>query len=369
MKITILILIVFHALIHILGFLKAFNIAPVSQLTQTITRTNGVLWLMATLLLLITAFLIITNNDYWWAVSALSIVFSQYVIITSWHDARFGTIINVILLAVTVAGFGTWSFRNWYNTDVNKGLQTIGSIADTILTEQDVATLPNVVKKYLYFTGAVGKPKVRNFRVEFTGQIRKNEESEWMPFTSEQYNFLSTSTRLFFMKATMKNLPVAGYHRFINGEAFMDIRLFSLIKVQYETGKEMGIAETVTFFNDMCCMAPSTLIDNRITWLETDSNKVKARFENNGIAITAWLYFNDKGELINFVSDDRYALAEDNTMKQFRWSTPLKEYKQFNGVTLPSYADAVYSYPSRDLTYGNFRLTNVVYNCKESAKQ
>lgn len=365
MKTVLLLLLVFHALIHLLGFLKAFNIAPIPQLTLKITKTNGVLWLLTAALFIITALLILVNNNYWWVLSALAIVISQYVITTSWHDARFGTIINVILLAVSVVGYGTWSYRNRYNIDVHKELQVTNSIADTVITEQDLESLPDPVKKYLRFTGVIGKPKVRNFKVEFSGQIRKNEESEWMPFTSEQYNFLNTSTRLFFMKATMKNLPVAGYHCFKNGEAFMDIRLFSLFKVQYETGKEMGIAETVTFFNDMCCMAPATLIDKRITWLETDSTTVKAQFSNNGITISAWLYFNGNGELINFVSDDRYALTDDNTMKQLRWSTPLKDYKQFNGVTLTSNADAVYSYPTHDLTYGNFRLTNVEYNCKE----
>jgi hypothetical protein len=80
-----------------------------------------------------------------------------------------------------------------------------------------------------------------------------------MPFTSEQYNFMDASTRLFFMKAVMKGLPLSGFHSFTNGDAFMDIRLLSLFKVQYQSGKEMGIAETVTFFNDMCCMAPASL--------------------------------------------------------------------------------------------------------------
>lgn len=49
------------------------------------------------------------------------------------------------------------------------------------------------------------------------------------------------------MKASMNGLPVAGFHSFKGGDAFMDIRLFSIFKVQYQSGAEMGIAETVTF--------------------------------------------------------------------------------------------------------------------------
>lgn len=114
----------------------------------------------------------------------------------------------------------------------------------------------------------------------------------------------------------------------------------------------------------MCCMAPAALIDKRIKWLETDLNKVKAEFTNNGITISAWLKFNKKSELINFVSDDRYAATENNVMKRFRWLTPLKEYKTLNNHKLAGYAEAIYTYPQGDVCYGNFRLTNIAYNCK-----
>jgi hypothetical protein len=186
-----------------------------------------------------------------------------------------------------------------------------------------------------------------------------------MPFASEQYNFMDNPTRLFFMKATMNRLPVAGYHRFKNGRASMDIRLLSLFKVQYQSGAEMDVSETVTFFNDMCCMAPATLIDKRIQWLETDGNKTKASFTNNGVAISAWLHFNDAGELINFISEDRYAAGDNNTMTRLPWSTPLKEYKNIAGYRLPGYAEAVYRYPKGELVYGIFKTTNIEYNCKK----
>ncbi len=44
-------LLVVHGLIHLLGFVKAFELAQVSQLQATITRPVGVLWLVAALLL------------------------------------------------------------------------------------------------------------------------------------------------------------------------------------------------------------------------------------------------------------------------------------------------------------------------------
>jgi hypothetical protein len=52
-------------------------------------------------------------------------------------------------------------------------------------------------------------------------------------------------------------------------------------------------------------------------------------------------------------------------MKRFRWLTPMKEYKTFDGHKLAGYVEAIYAYPHGDMCYGNFRLTNIVYNYKD----
>ena len=364
MRAILLFFIIFHGLIHLLGFVKAFGFSDVEQLTQPISKPFGVIWLISFVLFAVVAVMFISRGSYWWLFGFLAVLISQLLIFCFWKDAKFGTVANVTILFAVVIGYGTWNFKRSYQNQVTSGLIQTASIPESILSEADIQNLPLAVQNYLRYTGAVGKPKVKNFKVEFTGKIRKDEQSEWMPFTSEQYNFVDASTRLFFMKATMKHLPVVGFHCFKNGSAFMDIRLLSLLKVQYQSGKQMDISETVTFFNDMCCMAPATLIDRRIQWLEVDSNKVKASFTNNNITISAWLYFNDKSELVNFISEDRYAVAEGNAMRRLPWSTPLKDYKKLNGTKIAGYADAVYTYPEGDLTYGTFNFTNIEYNCK-----
>ena len=362
MRIAFLVFVIVHGLIHLFGYVKAFGLSDVKQLTQTISKPFGVIWLLAFVFFVIAAVMFAFKNSWWWMFGFIAFVTSQVLIIFFWHDAKFGTIANVIILIVSIIGYGTWSYYGKYKNDVKTGLQQKEYFQNSELSETDIQQLPEPVKKYLRYTGSIGKPKVNNFKIEFTGKIRKDEQSEWMPFTCEQYNFMETPTRLFFMKAAMKGLPIGGYHCFKNGVAFMDIRLFSLFKVQYQYGAEMNLSETVTFFNDMCVVAPPTLIDKRIKWLEVGSNKVKASFTNNNITVSAWLYFNDKGELINFISDDRYA---GDTGKQFPWATPLKDYHEINGYKLMGNAETIYSYPDRDLVYGTFKLIRIKYNCKD----
>lgn len=231
-----------------------------------------------------------------------------------------------------------------------------------LLTESDIRHLPVLIQAYLRKCGVMGEPKVRNFKIELAGQLRKKSDGVWMPFHSEQYNFMATTTRLFYMNAVMKHLPVAGYHYFRNGVAYMDIRLISLFKVQYAAGDEMNKAETVTFFNDMCCLAPATLIDARITWTVVSDACVKAAFTNRGITISAHLHFNERHELINFVSDDHCAINDAGSFQPSRWSTPFGQYDDRLGFHLPRQAETMYEYDDGPFTYGIFEVVNVMYN-------
>lgn len=363
MKIAFFILLMLHGLIHLMGFAKAFQYADMKQLNIDISKPVGMVWLTATLLFVTAAILFLLEKDNWIVFSIAAILISQVIIILSWSDAKFGTIANIIILIASVIGYGQWSYYSNYQKEVKTSLQQNEYFPNSELTEMDIQQLPEPVQNYIRYTGSVGKPKVQNFKIEFKGKIRKDEQSEWMQFTSEQYNFMEIPTRLFFMHAVMKGLPVAGYHWYNNGEAFMDIRLLSLIKVQYQDGALMDKAETVTFFNDMCCMAPATLIDKRITWLETEGNRVRASFTHRGITITADLYFNEAGELINFISNDRYNAEAGKILP---WATPLKDYKMVNGYKLAGYAEAIYTYPDRDLCYGTFEVSSIKYNCQDS---
>lgn len=357
-----------HGLIHFMGFSKAFGYGNITQLTKEISKPTGIFWLITGFFFIISVALYLLKKDNWTYFALIAVLFSQILIINNWQDAKFGTIANVFVLFVSIIGIFEIRFKNVYKNEVKIILEESQKIPITVLTEGDIVFLPEPVRKYIRYAGGIGKPKVINFRIAFSGKIRDYKKPVWMKLTSEQFNFIKTPTRLFFLDATMKGLPVAGFHCFKNGVAFMDIRLLSMFKVEYQSGAVMDISETVTFFNDMCVMAPATLIDKRIKWLEVVGNKVNASFSNNGITISAWLYFNEKGELVNFTSEDRSAVTDNDKTIKLKWSTPLRDYKDINGYRLASYAETIYSYPDGDFTYATFTLKNIGFNLTKREK-
>lgn len=361
MKIIFIMIMITHGLIHFMGFSKAFEYGNITQLTREISRPMGLLWSATGLLFIVTTILLLLKTEEWWIFGLIAVIISQLLILTAWHDAVFGTIANVIIAVAAILSWGTTSFENSFQNDVKENLRRTNSISTEILTDSDLKAIPEPVQRYLRYAGVVNKPKVKNVRIVFEGEMR-DKGKDYFPFTSEQYNFFDEPTRLFFMKGKMFGLTVPGYHKYSNAIATMDIRIFGLFPVVRLAGDIMNKTETVTLFNDMCLLAPATLIDKRIGWQDIDSATTRATFTNKGISINAVLYFNSQGQLIDFKSDDRTAISD---MKQYPFSTPVSEYKNTNGINMLSRAEVVWHYPDGKFTYGKFTLKTIQNNVTE----
>jgi len=353
-------LLVIHGLIHVMGFLKAFGYANLQQLGE-IPRVAGSFWLLAGLLFVAGAGFLFLNYSLWMYLVLAAIVLSQVLIFFSWQEARWGTLANIILLPVVILTFTSHRFENNFRSDVRAQLQQQADTSSSLITEADLQHLPPPVQRYLRYCQVVGQPKIANMRVVFEGEMR-GKDQDWFPFTAEQYSFFDTPVRLFFMKGRMKGIMVPGYHRYINTDASMNIRFFGLKDLVSVKGAEISKGETVTLLNDWCLMAPGSLIDPRISWEQLGQNRVRAIFANDSITVSAVLYFNRKGQLLDFISEDRY---EVNRKQWFTFSTPVSEYRTYGERKAVSYGEAVWHYPEGVFTYGRFRIKRIEYNVEK----
>ena len=252
------------------------------------------------------------------------------------------------------------SFKNIYKTEVEQRLQTV---ADTsIVSEEDIIHLPDPVKKYLYYVGVVGNPKISNFKAVFRGKMKNKMDGKWMNINSRQYNFYKEHARIFYIRSKKFGIPVTGLHLYVGDKATMRIKIVSLFTVVDARGDEMNQSETVTMFNDMCLLAPATLIDKNIRWETVESHLVKATFTNQDNTITALLYFNEQGELVNFISNDRFYSTDGETYHNYIWSTPVKDYKEIKGRKIPTYGEAIWDMPEGEFTYAIFNIKKIKYN-------
>lgn len=91
-----------HGFIHLLGFRKAFNYGKDSPITMDISKSAGIFWLLTTLLFCAATLLFLLKKDSWWIITLSGAVISQLLICTAWHDAKFGSMANLIVLLMIV---------------------------------------------------------------------------------------------------------------------------------------------------------------------------------------------------------------------------------------------------------------------------
>ena len=358
-----------HGAIHGIGFAKAFGLAEIKRLSQPISRPLGALWLAAGIAFVVSAILFFSARRFWWVAAAPALALSQLAIISAWTDARAGTAANAIVLVpllLSLLDLRAGSLRSNYARELERALARTATAAaaaatTTSITEADLAPLPALVQTYLRRVGVVGKPRVRNFRAVFRATMRFKPNGRWMPAQVEQYNFYDEPTRLFFMEASLFMIPLQVFHRYLGPSATMQVRAAGLVDVVDARGPEMNQSETVTMLNDMCVLAPAALVFAPVIWQPVDERTVKATFSNAGQTISALLSFDTTGDLVGFVSNNRYQ-SDGKTHRLLPWSTPIREFRDFGGFRLAAEGEARWREPEGEWTYGRFTLQRIAYN-------
>lgn len=230
-----------------------------------------------------------------------------------------------------------------------------------LVTDEALAPLPPPVSRYLRRVGVVGQPQVHNLRVRFHATMyRPNGEA--MDSEAWQVEFVDHPARFFFLRTRMFGVPVRVLHDYADGQAHMQVRLAGLFDLVSAEGAALSRAETVTILNDLCIMAPSTLVDPRFAWTPIDARHATVWFRTTAHAVSATLAFDDDGDLVDFISDDRHALPDDGE----RWTTPLRAYATFDGRRVATEGDAIWHYADgRQHRYGTFRILDIAWNVIE----
>lgn len=358
-------LIFLHGLIHFLGVAKGFGFAEVRELVEPVSSRAAVLWLVAGVAMVGAAVLYLASPRIWWVLGLLAVALSQTAVLGAWSDAKFGTLANLVVLLLALYGLaseGPFSLRSQYRDAVQARLAT--PVPSGSITENDLADLPEPVRRYVTRAGAVGQPRVTRFRATWSGRIRGAPDEPWMDFTAQQVNVVDPPARFFSMKARRSGLPVDVLHAFEDEGARMDVRLLSAVPLVRAEGGELTRAETVTLLNDLAVLAPGALLDPRITWEAIDDRRARARYTIGSNTISAELIFSENGALVDFVSDDRSAASSDGTdFVRQRWSTPLSDERTFGPLRVASHGEGRWHPDSGDAwVYIELDLTDLEMN-------
>lgn len=231
--------------------------------------------------------------------------------------------------------------------------------SDTITHEQ-FDYLPAPVQRYMTYSGVPGTQHIDTVHLTYTGHFRLGLDKPWMPMHADQV--YRTDPPGFQWKARFKmfGLPLlSALDTYSGGDGHMFGKLAGAFTVFDERGPELLQGTMVRYLQEIMWF-PSAYLSEYITWDAVDDHAADVTFAYAGESVTGRMFFDDVGRPLNFVAE-RYGTHDDEYRLE-KWSTPMTEYANFDGLRVPSAGWGVWQLADGDLSYIKLRVTSIAYN-------
>lgn len=361
MKIAFLIIVLLHGIIHSLGFFKGFQLKEIKELSLPISKTMGLIWLIATVLFVLYGALYFANNKYAWLIGFFAVVVSQFLIILYWKDAKFGTIPNVIILVVALVAYGHFNFQNLVHSETTLILEKSDAKKESILSKEDIKDLPIPVQKWLNRCGAVGKAKINVGKVIQKAELKmKPEQKDWLSAKAIQYTTIDVPAFLWSVDVGMNRfIGFQGRDKFVDGKGEMLIKVNSLINVVNEKGDKLDEGTMQRYLGEMVWF-PSLAISPYVSWKDINDTTATATMEFKGTKASGTFYFSKEGDFLKY-SAMRF-IGNEKEAKRHEWILLVDEYKTFEGIKVPSKMNATWKLQDEDWTWLKLEIVDIKYN-------
>jgi hypothetical protein len=371
LRILFSLIIIIHGLIHLLGFVKEFNLASVDQLTGktlftfsgSTAKVIGFLWLVACAQFLTSSIIYLLKKDWWRIVASLSFILSQSLIILYWQDAKYGTIANIILLLVIIPSYGTWNFNQMVKHELEDFLKFTDK-KEQIITSRQFINFPPVVQKWLIRSGITGKISSGYVYLMQKGKMRTSPDGKWMNAEAEQY--FDTYDPGFIWIADVSMNPVLklkGRDKYERGHGHMLIKLMSLFPVVDSRGAETDQGTMLRYLGEAVWF-PQFALSPWLKWEPLDSTRAKVTMNYKGVSASGIFTFSKEGDFVSFSAERYYDRKDGATLEDWLVTADPQGYKVFEGIRVPAKLSVTWQLKTGDFTWYNLEVEKIRYIIK-----
>jgi hypothetical protein len=270
--------------------------------------------------------------------------------------------LSALAASAVVAGIGAeLAGHRAFTRLVRRDVQALHAQASPsrvgVVTEEMLADLPEPIRRYLRYTGVVGRPFPGTVRLRQKGRMRLGRR--WVPLDAEENYSVQPPRFVWAGTVRVGRLPVArARDMYAGGEGRMLVKVASVWPVVDASGEQMDQGELLRYLSEMIWF-PAAFLAANISFEPVDDSSARVTLTDHGRTVTATMFFDQQGRLTDFVAQ-RYrtpGASDPDT-----WSTPVTGYGEFEGLLLPAVGKAIYKLPGGDLEYINVTLTELHYD-------
>jgi len=340
--------------------LMAVPTGPTDQTTGSYSEANGNIVTIILSLLSATAFciaiILYTRRSRWfWMPAAVGIAGTQGIIIAHWEEARYATLLNLVVMVAVALLAAAMRFRT--NAQYQSALLFRTAKTAIAVTEERISALPQVVQRWMLHAGVVGRETPNKFIVSERGMLRTKPDQKWMPFKATQHFTIDPPG--FVWKAIIKaaaGIEIGGQDIYREGRGRMTIKPLYLFNAANASGKEIDQGTLVRYLAEMTWF-PQFAVSPYLRWQRVNEHEAQVTMEYNGVIASGVYCFSADGDVTSFEAK-RYGNF-DGIYRKENWSVKNTGYTTFNGVRIGNKSEVTWKLPEGDFHWLSIEVTDI----------
>ncbi len=270
----------------------------------------------------------------------------------------------MVLVLVVVGGVSLVAGFVWNNTvdrEVDLFLAGTGlPLFDSQpIQAQDLAELPEPVRRWLRQANVVGAKPVRTVRLQQEVTLRLDSEAPWLSGSAVQYFRTREPGFLWHVRLRMNPLlHIVGRDRYADGGGHMQIMVQSLFPVVDAAGREIDQGTLLRYLAEVVWF-PTAALDDRIQWQAVDEGAAQAAMTYGGVTVTGMFHFDAAGQVTRFEAQ-RYKESE-GTYSLEDWIITMTAHRSAAGLVIPTKADVTWRLAEGDFHWFSCEVTAIEY--------
>jgi hypothetical protein len=224
-----------------------------------------------------------------------------------------------------------------------------------------ISSLPPIVQKYFTNTLQEGQRYIDFIQMSQEADFRTQIDGDWSHLSANVWYGAFEPGMVWKARFGTSLLPFkTASLEFIHGKGHGLVRLLGTITLLEPHGYEADITLLSRYLMEAVWF-PTVLLPNRhIEWSPVSELSAKAEIHFEGLRASAIFTFTPDGQIENIVTHDKFRDFKGSFEKE-QFTLHCKNFKQFQNITIPTEVEFVWNLPSKDFSYGKFRVADIRY--------
>lgn len=226
-----------------------------------------------------------------------------------------------------------------------------------------VDALPEPVRRYLHYAIDSNAPAIATARLRHGGRFRTSPDARWWAITGEQY--FTVARPGFVWTATVRPIPIAWIDArdlLIGGRGNMLVKAFSMVTLANASGPEIDQGARLRWLAE-CAWFPYAYASDALEWEAIDAQSARVMLRQPALPVSAILEVDQDGRLTRLRAE-RYRDIGGGKAVLTPWSGTYAEYREFNGLRVPTAVDVAWHLDTGTFSYARFTVTTIEYDAR-----